>query len=164
LISLREVFEDEEDRKADEVTTRVSEIVSWRGRAMFGGREIECCLRSIKDSRVVAGSESKVGDDAKKNDEERRYGVTLVMGNWSLSMSEVRKSLASLRKDIKREFRGSEEPLSSDEERPDTQMSITLSNPASRRSSIDNLNPTEALRISIANALIKIFESSLSTE
>jgi hypothetical protein len=48
---------------------------------MFGGREIECCLRSIKDSRVVAGSESKVGDDAKKNDEERRYGVTLVMGN-----------------------------------------------------------------------------------
>jgi hypothetical protein len=79
-------------------------------------------------------------------------------------MSEVRKSLASLRKDIKREFRGSEEPLSSDEERPDTQMSITLSNPASRRSSIDNLNPTEALRISIANALIKIFESSLSTE
>jgi hypothetical protein len=68
-------------RKADEVTTRVSEIVIWRGRAMFGGREIECWLGLPKDSKGAAGSESEVGEAAKKNDEERRYGVTLVMGD-----------------------------------------------------------------------------------
>jgi hypothetical protein len=80
-LSLRELFEDKEDRETDEVTTIVSEIVSWRGSAMFGGREIECCLGLPKDSKGVVGSESEVGEDAKKNDEERRYGVTLVTGN-----------------------------------------------------------------------------------
>jgi hypothetical protein len=48
-LSLREVFEDGED--GDEVTARVSERVIRRGRTMFEGREIECWLRSIKDSK-----------------------------------------------------------------------------------------------------------------
>jgi hypothetical protein len=132
---------------------------------MFEGREIECWLGFLKDSRVVAGSESEVGEDAKKNDEERRYGVTLVMGDWSLSMSEVKKSLASLSNKINRENRVSPRRFPfvavKDEERPDTHMSITPFIPASRRSSIDNPNSTETLKMSITKALIKIFESSL---
>jgi hypothetical protein len=156
--------------------TRVSEIEIWRGREMSVGRVTECSWKSPKDSKSVRGRERDEAveereEEVKENEEERRNGLTLDTEFWAPVMSEVTKSLELLSKDINNACRESKSPRYSlslprspivkDEDSPDTHMSTTSSIPDSFRSSIDNPNSTEALRISITKEPIKIFEFSL---
>jgi hypothetical protein len=167
-LSLREeVWEEEGSLElVDDNWTRVSEMEIWRGRERPVGTKMECWWRFAKDSKASWGREREEGEEKeeeRENEEERRKGLTLVMGSWASDMSEVTKSPYPSNRDINSVSLASPSAPSAekDEDRPDTHMSTTPSTPASRRSSTDNPNSTEALKISITRELIKILESSL---
>jgi hypothetical protein len=72
-----------EDRAEEVDWTRVSEMEILKGRKMSVGSEIECWVRSSKDSKPVCGrvnGEEGGEEEERWKEEERRNGLMLDTG------------------------------------------------------------------------------------